>query len=106
MVLYLLRSILNKELLNNSNGTLRVYNDIQIARADADIFEAHLLSLDYQYILEHRIQEVIKQCIANKVEINVNNVVIQSVFSPGGTLVGKEKQIKEYIEKGTFIKQE
>lgn len=81
MVLYLLRSNINNELLNNSNGTLKVYNDIQLAQADADIFLAKVLTLDYEYILEHRIQEVIKQCIEKKIAVNINSILIQSVFS-------------------------
>ncbi len=98
MVLYLLRNNLNKELLNNSNGTLKVYNDIQIAQADASIYDAHVICLDYNFILEHRIQMLIKHCVANNIAVNVNNVVLQSLFVPGGTLTGFDRQIEKYIK--------
>ncbi len=104
MLLYLLRNNTNKELIQNSNGTLKVYNDIQLAQADADIYLAHVITLDYNILLEYRIQQVVKDCIAKKITLNVSNAVIQSVFSPGGTLIGKEKQVRDYIEKLNLIK--
>jgi hypothetical protein len=102
MVLYLLRSNLNKNLLINQNGTLKVYHDYNIVKADAQIFEAKILCLDYNYLLEFRIQQVIQECKKQNTPISVHNIVLQSLFSTGGTLTGKEKEIQKYIQNGIF----
>lgn len=46
---------------------------------------------------ENRINEVINQVEANGEAITVDNVITQSLFSPGGTLAGKEDEVKKAI---------
>jgi hypothetical protein len=45
-----------------------------------------------------RIRQVFEQLKAQKTRPTVNSIVVQSLFSPGGTLTGHEQRIKQFLK--------
>lgn len=99
MQLFILKSKIENQPLTNVNGTLRVYDNYNTALRDAEIFVADILFFDVDFIIQNRILNVYKSCIEKGIKITKNNIAIQSLFSVGGTLIGKEKEIECFLNK-------
>ena len=48
--------------------------------------------------MKARVLKIVRELVKNNEDITVDNIVIQSLFSSGGTLAGNEKEIAEILE--------
>lgn len=49
-----------------------------------------------------RIEQAILKTAENKQIISINNIIVNSLFFPGGALAGEEHEIKKYLENNYF----